>query len=102
MDGTPVYDIKPYIPYTDCHPEAASGFAPDAGITLEVAVPDGLLKDMDPELVDTLVKVLSRDPRPSYHNEPQREYGMCFGNFDIRFTVSDGTLTVTGVSKRRA
>ena len=101
MDGTPVYDIKPYVPYTDCRPDAVGGFAPDSGRTLGVVIPDELTRDMDAQLADTLKKVLSRDPRPPYHDSPERVYGMCFDGLEIRFFVSGDTLTVTEISKRR-
>lgn len=101
MDGTPVYDIKPYIPYTDCRPDASSGFAPDAGTTLDVVIPGELSRVMDAQLAETLKKVLSKDPRPSYHDSNERFYGMNFGGFEIKFYVSENKLTVTEISKIR-
>ena len=97
MDGTPIYDIKPYVPYADCHPEALSGFAPDAGETLELAFPTELEARIPPEKREALRGVLANDPRPRYHDDPSRVYGLRFGAQNIKFTVDGKRLTVTDV-----
>lgn len=98
MDGTPIYDIKPYIPYADAHPEASGGFAQDAPKpTLTVAFPPDLLALIPEDRRESLCAVLALDPRPSYQNDPTRIYGMRFAARNIRFTVKDNTLTVCGV-----
>ena len=92
LDGTPIYDIKPYLPYTDCQPEAKGGFAKDAPQPcLTVEIPAELMEAFPAEKRDALIGVLELDPRPSYHNDPARVYGMRFGGFELRFTV-DGTV----------
>ncbi len=92
MDGTPIYDIKPYIAYTDSHPEAISGFASKpAEYLLEVDFPDTLLQKVNPELRESLIEVLAHDPRPQYHDDPERVYGMEFGGMEVKFKV-DGML----------
>ncbi len=98
MDGTPIYDIKPYIPYADAHPEANGGFAQDAPQpTLTVDFPPDLLARVPVDRREALRAVLALDPRPSYQNDPTRIYGMRFADRNIRFTVKDNTLTVCGV-----
>ena len=97
MDGTPIYDIKPYVPYADCHPEALSGFAPDAGETLTVDFPPELEARVPPEKREALRGVLANDPRPRYHDDPSRVYGLRFGAQNIKFTVDGKRLTVTDV-----
>lgn len=93
MDGTPIYDIKPYVVYADSFPEARSGFAASAPESeLEVRIPDTI--DMDPQTRETLSGLLSLDPRPAYQNEPGRVYGMPFGGKDVHFRVEDHILTV--------
>lgn len=100
MDGTPIYDIKPYLPYTDSHPEALGGFAPDAReYALNVNIPDELLEKFPEEKLKALKIVLSQDPRPAYKRDSQRVYGLRFAGYEIKFTVSDGTLNVTGIEK---
>ena len=95
MDGTPIFDIKPYIPYGDCHPEATGGFTSNAGdYLLHVDISSDLLNKVDSEKQDALVGVLSHDPRPSYQKDSDRIYGLSFANYNIRFTVKDQTLTV--------
>ena len=95
MDGTPIYDIKPYVVYADSHPEAKSGFVDQtAWKTLTVEIPDHLAKLFSAEDLETLRQTLSLDPRPSYHDDPQRIYGMPFGDYDVRFRVEDNTVTV--------
>ena len=100
MDGTPIFDIKPYIPYSDSFPEATGGFTDTAGdFLLEVVFPDTLLTMLPEDKRKAAVGVLSHDPRPSYQRKPDRIYGLTFAGFDIRFTVSDKTLTVCEVHK---
>ena len=101
LDGTPIFDIKPYLPYTDSHPEALGGFtAGYQGYKLEVDFPPALLEQVPEGDREGLVGVLSQDPRPSYQDDPDRVYGMAFGTVDVKFTVKDGTLTVVGVEKK--
>ena len=98
MDGTPVFDIKPYLPYSDCFPDARAGFtalAPD--LLLDVDFPPELLAHIPEAHRSALLGVLSHDPRPSYQDDPARRYGMGFAGFDIHFTVSEGRLTVVDV-----
>lgn len=97
MDGTPILDIKPYLPYADCHPEALGGFAPTGGAELEVDCPPALLKRLPEDKARALLGVLSRDPRPSYQHDPDRVYGMDFAGHNIRFSVSGSTLTVLSI-----
>ena len=100
MDGTPVYDIKPYLPYTDCHPEAASGFAPDAEeYTLKVEIPESESAKFPSEKLSALRSVLAQDPRPAYKDDGGRIYGMRFAGYEIEFKVNEKTLTVTSIEK---
>ena len=98
MDGTPIYDIKPYITYTDSHPEAVSGFATTpTEFLLEVEFPDDLLEKVAPEKRESLAAVLSHDPRPQYQDDSDRVYGMAFGPYEVRFRVDGTTLRVIDV-----
>ena len=98
MDGTPIFDIKPYIPYADAHPDALGGFTDTAGeFLLEVEFPQALLTKLPPDKQDAAIGVLSHDPRPSYQRKPDRVYGLPFAGFDIRFRVADEKLTVCEV-----
>ena len=100
MDGTPIYDIKPYIAYTDSHPEAVSGFATKpAEYLLEVDFPEELLQNVPVSQRESLIAVLQHDPRPQYQDDPERVYGMAFGGMEIKFKVDGMKLTVTEVSK---
>ncbi|MBE6986285.1 MAG: tRNA (N6-threonylcarbamoyladenosine(37)-N6)-methyltransferase TrmO [Ruminococcaceae bacterium] len=100
MDGTPIFDIKPYIPYSDCHPHALGGFTDTAGdFLLEVNFPTALLQLLPHEKQQAAIGVLSHDPRPSYQHQPGRIYGMQFAGYDIRFTVTENVLTVCSVQK---
>ena len=100
MDGTPIFDIKPYIPYGDCHPEAIGGFTDTAGdFLLQVEFPPALLNLLPDGKREAAMAVLSHDPRPSYQRKPDRVYGLTFAGFDIRFTVRGDTLTVQEVTK---
>jgi hypothetical protein len=98
MNGTPVYDIKPYIPYSDCHPEAGGGFTDTAEFSrLSVEFPEDLLAIIDADKREGLISVLESDPRGAYEKQPGYTYGMSFGKWDIKFTVDGDTLKVTGV-----
>ena len=99
MDGTPIFDIKPYIPYADCQPEATGGFTDTAGeYLLEVNFPAPLLEKLPENKREAAKAVLSHDPRPSYQRKPGRVYGISFAGHDIRFTVEDDKLTVIEVN----
>jgi len=98
MDGTPIYDIKPYLPYTDAHPEAASGFAGTVrDRTVRVNDPSDLLAAVPAEKREALLRVLASDPRPTYQHDPERVYGFGFAGCEIRFSVDSGVLTVVEV-----
>ena len=98
MDGTPILDIKPYIPYTDCHADASGGFTERAGdFILNVQFPDCLLAKVPEEKRQALRDVLSHDPRPSYQSDSDRVYGLNFAGRDIRFSIKDSVLTVLEV-----
>ena len=99
MDGTPIFDIKPYIPYADAHPDALGGFTQTAGdFLLDVQFPEELLQMIPKDKRTALMGVLSHDPRPSYQKDAARIYGLSFGGFDIRFRVADNRLTVLEVN----
>jgi len=100
MDGTPIFDIKPYLAYTDSHPEAAGGFI--TGLTdrsVQVVCDPALLTCLPEETRQSLLAVLAHDPRPTYQKDPERVYGMEFAGYNVRFTVSEGVLTVIAVEK---
>lgn len=98
MDGTPIYDIKPYLPYADAHPEAVGGFTEHAdAFLLDVDFPQSLLQAVPSEKREALLAVLAHDPRPSYQADPDRIYGMEFAGLNVRFTVHEQTLTVCSV-----
>lgn len=100
MDGTPIFDIKPYIPYGDCHTDATGGFTDRAGeFLLQVTFPEELLNRLPEDKREAAMAVLSHDPRPSYQRKPDRIYGLTFAGFDIRFQVSEDILTVVEVHK---
>ncbi len=99
MDGTPIFDIKPYIPYGDCHIDATGGFTDTAGeFLLTVEFPDELLSRLPEDKREAAIGVLSHDPRPSYQRKPDRIYGLTFAGFDIRFQVKEDVLTVVEVT----
>ena len=98
MDGTPILDIKPYLPYADAHPEALGGFAPNGGGALAVDCPPALLERLPADKARGLLEVLARDPRPSYQHDPDRVYGMDFAGHNVRFSVSGDTLTVRDIT----
>jgi tRNA-Thr(GGU) m(6)t(6)A37 methyltransferase TsaA len=98
LDGTPIYDIKPYLPHIDAHPDARGGFAKDyADYGLTVHCPEELLAQMPEAKRPALLGVLRQDPRPSYQSDPDRLYGLRFAGFEIKFTVADNVLTVRDV-----
>ena len=99
MDGTPIFDIKPYIPYGDCHPDATGGFTDTAGeFLLQVDFPPQLLAKLPEEKQASAIGVLRHDPRPSYQRDPDRVYGLAFAGFDIRFRVQEDLLSVIDVA----
>jgi hypothetical protein len=98
MDGTPIFDIKPYLAYADSHPDAKGGFID--GLTdrsVQVVCDEAHLSPLSEETRKSLLAVLAHDPRPTYQNDPARVYGMAFGGFEVRFTVADGVLHVTDI-----
>ena len=98
MDGTPIFDIKPYIPYGDCHPDAAGGFTDRRQRqVLEVTLEEPWRSRVPPQRLAALTGVLANDPRPSYQHDPARVYGMAFAGLDVRFTVDGDTLTVAEI-----
>ena len=100
MDGTPIFDIKPYIPYGDSHPDATGGFTDQAkDFILKVQFPQHLLDKIPQDKQSAAIGVLSHDPRPAYQKQADRVYGLNFAGFDIRFQVSNDTLTVLEVSE---
>ena len=103
MDGTPIFDIKPYISYSDCHPDAAGGFTDRTGeFLLDVDFPRQLLEKLPPDKREAALAVLSHDPRPSYQRSETRVYGLIFAGFDIRFAVREEHLTVREVTPRKS
>ena len=102
MDGTPILDIKPYLAYTDSHPDAKGGFSdPVRDYALEVQFPPALLAQVPEHLRESAIAILAQDPRPSYQHDPERIYGAAFGGWDFRFQVRDNVLTVVEVEKLR-
>lgn len=99
MNGTPIYDIKPYIPYADCIHNATNGFTSIEKITLDVEFDTKLLKKVDKSLLIEVENILSQDPRPAYQDDPERIYKMQYGGYDITFLVKDKKLTVTEMEK---
>ena len=100
MNGTPIFDIKPYIPYSDCHADATGGFTDTAGeYLLQVDFPAAFLALLPEDKQEAAIGILSHDPRPSYQRKPDRIYGIPFAGFDIRFTVESDVLTVVAVEK---
>ncbi|NLI20337.1 MAG: tRNA (N6-threonylcarbamoyladenosine(37)-N6)-methyltransferase TrmO [Clostridiales bacterium] len=102
MDGTPIFDIKPYLPYTDCRPAATGGFTDSSQFAaLRVVFPDEWLSMVPPARVDTLLAILAGDPRPAYQDDPARRYGFGYAGLDVRFTVTGDVLTVVEVVRLR-
>lgn len=101
LDGTPIYDIKPYLPYADCIPEATNGFTGKfSEKKLEVVCDASLLEAVAEDKREALIGVLSLDPRPSYHNDPDRVYGMNFADVEVKFRTDGEVLTVISVEKK--
>ena len=101
MDGTPILDIKPYLPYADCRPQALGGFASrPKPASLEVDIPAALLERVPAGKRQALAGVLAQDPRPPYQDDPDRVYGMTFGGLEVRFQVCGSRLTVCGIERR--
>ena len=101
LDGTPIYDVKPYLSTADLHPDAVGSYADAAnGYRLTVDFPEALLELLPPDKRQAAIDCLADDPRPSYQDDPERIYGMLFAGSDIRFRVADGTLTVTDVIRK--
>ena len=101
MDGTPVYDVKPYLPYADCHPEALGGFAQEAWrepLRVEIA-PDLLLR-VPQGRREALLGVLGQDPRPAYQHDPERVYGFAYAGMEVRFRVAGDALVVTDIQRK--
>ncbi len=102
LDGTPIYDIKPYLAYTDSHPDALGGFSDGVrDYKLEVAVPEELMARVPIDKRESLITVLEGDPRPQYKADGDAEYGMSYADMEISFKVEGGVLTVTKVEKRK-
>lgn len=102
MDGTPIYDIKPYLPFTDSHPDAKGGFADEKKeYSIEVEIPEGIAKMVPAERLEEIKELLAQDPRPSYHDDEDREYGMTYAGLDISFKMIAGRLEVTKIAKSK-
>ena len=102
MDGTPIYDIKPYVAFTDSHAGACSGFVDtERWSTLKVVDERSLLAAMPAGEAEALTNTLAQDPRPHFHDDPGRTYGMPFGQWEVRFRVSDGALLIVGLEAMR-
>lgn len=99
MDGTPIYDVKPYAPYADAFPDARGGFASTRPETVEVDCPPELLTRVEDGKRAALLGVLAHDPRPRYQDDPERVYGMAFGVYEVKFRFADGVLTVIDIMK---
>lgn len=100
MNGTPIFDIKPYLPHLESHPEAHGGFAGHVKeYSLQVTCDPVLMEHLPPEKREGLTQILSQDPRPSYHDDPTRIYGLRYSGYEVHFTVSGSQLTVTDICK---
>ena len=100
LDGTPIFDIKPYLPYADCLPQAAGGFADTTDrAVLAVEFPEVLLRQIPEERRAALLGVLAQDPRPAYQRDPARVYGLSFAGWAVRFRAGEGRLTVVSVER---
>lgn len=99
MDGTPIFDIKPYLPYADCHPEATGGFTDTRSWPrLEVRLAESVRRQLTEQEAATLADILALDPRPHYQKDPNRIYGMPYGKWDVKFRMADGEVQVVGIS----
>ena len=101
MDGTPIYDVKPYLPYADAHPEARGGFAPSPKETVAVDCPPELFAALPEGQREALLGVLAQDPRPQYQHDPERVYGMSFGGWDVKFRVCGERLEVLSLTENQ-
>ena len=100
MDGTPIYDIKPYLPFTDCHPDAVGGFSEaQLEYRLNVDAPEEWMRLLPSDKRDAALEALAQDPRPAYRDDPSERYGFYYAGYDIRFTVSDGTAHIVEIVK---
>ena len=98
MDGTPIYDIKPYLPFTDSHPDAEGGFAAERlAQRLDVEIPEACLERIPRSCREPVREMLAQDPRPSYHRDASRRYGFVYAGLEIRFRVEEGTAVVEEV-----
>ena len=103
LDGTPIYDIKPYLAFTDSHPDAVCGFADEVrDYSLEVVIPEELKSGLSDEYIRALVSILSGDPRPQYKEDGDRIYGMIYGRYEVKFAVADGVLRVVEITRAKA
>ncbi len=101
MDGTPIYDIKPYVPYSDCHTDAVGGFVDKVErVKLRVHCGEELLSQVPAEKREALLGVLAEDPRPSYQEDPERIYGMAFAGLEVKFSVAGECLTVREITRK--
>ena len=101
MDGTPILDVKPYVPYTDSQPEAESGFAADVfDYHLEVEIPDDVLEEIPVDKREALLEILAQDPRPGYQRDPERIYGMEYGDRNIKFRAEENKIIVLKMEKK--
>ena len=102
MDGTPIYDIKPYIRYADSHPDAVCGYVDELSERkLRVKMSPALVAKVDDDdVLAAMVEMLSLDPRPSYHNDPHREYGLTFSGYNVKFVVSEGVMEVVDIQRK--
>ncbi len=100
LDGSAIYDVKPYLPSSDCHLDAKGGFADEfTDYHLQVIIPDSINKNFEKEFISTVVDLIKEDPRPSYQTDENRVYKMNFGGFDVSFKVKDGTAYITSIEK---
>ncbi len=100
MDGTPIYDIKPYLLTTDCHPEASKGFTQEhEDYQLGVEIPEAIARRLKPEKLEKLREVLAQDPRPAYHHDEGRVYGFPFDGYEVKFLVADNKVVVKEVKR---
>ena len=99
MDGTPVYDIKPYLPHSDCIPDAVGGFSDGVkDYSLKVEIPAEIREKFDGQFIETVTEILANDPRPSYHHDPERVYGFPYDGYEIKFRVENNLLKVVEIS----
>ena len=102
MDGTPIYDIKPYLPFTDSHPDAKGGFADEKkGYEAEVIIPDDVASGIPAQRISEIRDLLREDPRPSYRDDEEREYGMSYAGLEISFKATGSTIEVVKIDKTK-